>query len=145
MNTTGIAEAPLDLEAVVATGADPIRDAILAVRTMADARRFLASQSNLAFVSVLTPEQARDDAYVVMFQRGPGDFGMIGRGFGVAEALLDARPQFPDPTPQFAGPKGQARNRPCPCGSGRKAKKCHPQGVGLKETQATLKALTAVK
>jgi len=26
-------------------------------------------------------------------------------------------------------PTGSSRNEPCPCGSGRKAKKCHPDGT----------------
>lgn len=26
-------------------------------------------------------------------------------------------------------PAGEARNAPCPCGSGKKSKKCHPAGV----------------
>ncbi len=29
--------------------------------------------------------------------------------------------------------KGNCRNKPCPCGSGRKAKKCHPRGFKLRK------------
>ena len=34
----------------------------------------------------------------------------------------------PAPSRTFV-PKGSERNAPCPCGSGKKVKRCHPEGV----------------
>jgi hypothetical protein len=42
------------------------------------------------------------------------------------ESLGEVRKQASEPTK--SGLKGNCRNKPCPCGSGKKAKKCHPQG-----------------
>ena len=70
------------------------------------------------------PEGFHDDAqvpaYLVTDTEGP-EFGLPS-----AEELQAylARPQ----AVKREGPK-VGRNKPCPCGSGKKSKRCHPEGV----------------
>lgn len=58
-------------------------------------------------------------------------YGRVGLGVSILNTLRDAEykpPRYVKPIQVRKGParalKGRDRNKPCPCGSGNKAKKC---------------------
>lgn len=66
------------------------------------------------------------DRDIKVVRRGGGAFiprGPSGRTNRYAVTLRDAGAERLDSAPKVD------RNAPCPCGSGAKAKRCHPEGV----------------